>query len=37
MFQGDRGIRGLIGPQGIKGEGYPGPQVCDGDVLKMLS
>lgn len=27
-FQGDRGPPGLVGPQGVKGEGYPGPQVC---------
>lgn len=31
MFQGDRGSPGPLGPQGMKGEGYPGPQVCEGD------
>lgn len=27
-FQGDRGPPGPVGPQGLTGEGYPGPQVC---------
>lgn len=31
MFQGDRGSPGPVGPQGMKGEGYPGPQVREGD------
>ncbi len=31
MFQGDRGSSGQVGPQGMKGEGYPGPQVRKGD------
>ncbi len=31
MFQGDRGSSGPVGPQGMKGEGYPGSQVRKGD------
>lgn len=31
MFQGDRGSPGPVGPVGMKGEGYPGPRVREGD------
>ncbi len=33
MFQGDRGSPGPEGPQGMKGESYPGPQVRKGDKV----
>lgn len=31
MSQGDRGSPGPVGPRGMKGEGYPGSQVREGD------